>query len=128
MYLCGIHMISNMRQIIRPYVVQAAFESIFDKNAAVLDLPLEVFDEDRVEPMTPGSTRTEMPVFMLDVSACPGGVVPLHIFEMRYRQVSTDRPAIWRGIWEAKLTLLGFLLMLWACRSVAGSHRARKRP
>ncbi|CAN0481554.1 unnamed protein product, partial [Scytosiphon promiscuus] len=37
--------------------------------------------------MTPGSTRTEMPVFILDVSACPGGVVPLHIFEMRYRQV-----------------------------------------
>eukprot|EP00904_Undaria_pinnatifida_P001042 jgi/Undpi1/10939/HiC_scaffold_3.g01465.m1 len=83
-------MISNMRQIIRPYVVQAAFESIFDKNAAVLDLPLEVFDEDRVEPMTPGSTRTEMPVFMLDVSACPGGVVPLHIFEMRYRQMFND--------------------------------------
>ncbi|CAM9251051.1 unnamed protein product [Laminaria digitata] len=40
--------------------------------------------------MTPGSTRTEMPVFMLDVSACPGGVVPLHIFEMRYRQMFND--------------------------------------
>lgn len=76
-----------MLDVVRPYPVQAAFESIFDKNAAVLDLPLELFDEDRAEPMTPGSTRTEMPVFMLDVSACPGGVVPLHIFEMRYRQV-----------------------------------------
>lgn len=31
-----------------------------------------------------------MPVFMLDVSACPGGVVPLHIFEMRYRQMFND--------------------------------------
>lgn len=53
----------------------------------MLDVPLELFEEGRIEPLLPGSTRTEMPVFMLDVAACPGGVVPLHIFEMRYRQV-----------------------------------------
>lgn len=64
-----------------------AFESIFDKNSAILDVPLELFDENRPDPTVPGSTQTEMPVFMLDVAACPGGVVPLHIFEMRYRQV-----------------------------------------
>lgn len=63
------------------------FESIFNKNSAILDAPLEVFDEMDVEPLAPGTTRREMPVFMLDVAACPGGVVPLHIFEMRYRQV-----------------------------------------
>lgn len=67
---------------------QREFESIFDKNSAILDVPLETFDESNVEPLMPGSVRTEIPVFMLDVSACPGGVVPLHIFEMRYRQVS----------------------------------------
>eukprot|EP00752_Nemacystus_decipiens_P009077 g8104.t2 len=66
------------------------FESIFDKNSAILDVPLETFDESNVEPLMPGSVRTEIPVFMLDVSACPGGVVPLHIFEMRYRQMFND--------------------------------------
>ncbi|CAM9268140.1 unnamed protein product [Ascophyllum nodosum] len=29
-------------------------------------------------------------MFMLDVAACPGGVAPLHIFEMRYRQMFND--------------------------------------
>ncbi|CAN0259910.1 unnamed protein product [Ectocarpus sp. 6 AP-2014] len=66
------------------------FDSIFDKNSAILDVPLETFDESRVEPLMPGSTKTELPVFMLDMSACPGGVVPLHIFEMRYRQMFND--------------------------------------
>lgn len=66
------------------------FESIFDKNSAILDVPLETFDESDVEPLMPGSVRTELPVFMLDVAACPGGVVPLHIFEMRYRQLFND--------------------------------------
>ncbi len=38
---------------------------------------------------------------MLDVAACPGGVVPLHIFEMRYRQVSRSRK---RDVREGKGT------------------------
>lgn len=69
---------------------QREFDSIFDKNSAILDVPLETFDESRVEPLMPGSTKTELPVFMLDMSACPGGVVPLHIFEMRYRQARSE--------------------------------------
>lgn len=75
--------------------LQREFESIFDKNSAILDVPLETFDESDVGPLMPGSVKTEIPVFMLDVSACPGGVVPLHIFEMRYRQV---RGCLWKTI------------------------------
>lgn len=59
-----------------------------NEGLSILDVPLELFNEDKVEPLKPGSERRELPVFMLDVAACPGGVVPLHIFEMRYRQVS----------------------------------------
>ena len=112
--VCGVT--CNMRCAVRPYPVQAAFESIFDKNAAVLDLPLELFDEDRVEPTTPGSTRTELPVFMLDVSACPGGVVPLHIFEMRYRQV---RLMVWDTAHSTDGLLTQRVLCTCTCRCVA---------
>lgn len=63
------------------------FESIFDKNAKVLDVPLELFDASNVDLPRVGSKIVEMPIFMLDLAVCPGGVVPLHIFEMRYRQV-----------------------------------------
>ncbi|CAN0123965.1 unnamed protein product [Ascophyllum nodosum] len=65
-------------------------DSTAGKDPSILDVPLELFDEDRVESLRPGSERREMPVFMLDVAACPGGVVPLHIFEMRYRQMFND--------------------------------------
>lgn len=67
-----------------------AFESIFDKNAAILDVPLEMYDSSNVDLPTVGSKIVEMPVFMLDLAVCPGGVVPLHIFEMRYRQMMND--------------------------------------
>lgn len=82
--------------------VQTDFESVFDKNAALLDVPLEVFDEFHVEQPAAGSKVAEMPIFMLDLAVCPGGVVPLHIFEMRYRQVRSLGG--WAGRWTDRQT------------------------
>ncbi|CAN0205900.1 unnamed protein product [Discosporangium mesarthrocarpum] len=38
--------------------------------------------------LVPGAPlQAEMPIFVLELAVCPGGMVPLHIFEMRYRQM-----------------------------------------
>lgn len=63
------------------------YDNIFNKDMGILDVPLELYDELNVELPSVGSKIVEMPIFMLDLAVCPGGVVPLHIFEMRYRQV-----------------------------------------
>lgn len=66
---------------------EEAVESMFGKEMQVLNVPLEVFDARNVELPKQGATVVEMPIFRLDLAVCPGGMVPLHIFEMRYRQV-----------------------------------------
>ena len=53
------------------------------KEPLVLDVPVELFNEERMGPSRPDSERRELPVFMLDLAACPDGDVALHIFEMR---------------------------------------------